>query len=111
MKTPEKPPLTTDLLEKLKKNNPEVLFEVLDKINPIDSNGKYRHWDKLKYLELPDGIENHRLWWTLIKLARQNNYRHLKIKGIDGVPFKFMMIDEFLKINKQDYIRQIIGNE
>lgn len=62
-----------------------------------DDGGIYKHWDKLRFAKLPENIPDHESWWAMIKIKRRNNYKDLNIKGIDGIPFKFIMLDEFQK--------------
>ncbi len=62
--------------------------------------------DKKKYLE----ANRLNRAFSLILIGKENEgkkeFEKLKSENPDNI-----MIDEFLKINKQDYIRQIIGNE
>lgn len=95
MKIPETPPNVKDQIEKITESDPGLILSLLKYASPLDNRGKYRHWDKLKYLELPEKMKDHRLWWTLIKIARSNNYKILPIKGLDSIKFKYNIIDEF----------------
>lgn len=95
MRMPETPPDITKMIDDIAATNPQLLLSSLNKLSPLDSHGKYRHWDKLKYLELPSGMKSHKIWWALIKLARKNSYKELGIKGIYGKKFKFNIVDHF----------------
>ncbi len=95
MKIPDTPPNVDEVIDEMKKFNPGLLLSLLNNASPLDDKGKYRHWDKLKYLELPEEYNSHIIWWTLIKIARKNNYNMLPIKGLDDIHFKFTIIDDF----------------
>ena len=97
MKIPDSPPNVKNLIEEFETTDPGLLLSLLNNASPLDNKGNYRHWDKLKYLELPEKIDNHRLWWTLIKISRNNNYKTLPIKGLDSINFKYNIIDDFQK--------------
>ncbi len=58
----------------------------------------YPHWDKLQYLEPPEGMTN-RHWWLRTKLDRLNQARTLPLRAKDGASFHFVPTDgiqEFL---------------
>lgn len=64
--------------------------------------GKYLHWDKLRHLKPPCGL-NHEEWWLGVKIARSGMYRELPLKNAGGRPFRFAMPDTVQeKIHKID---------
>lgn len=95
MRKPNTPPIVIDSINEITKSDPGLILSLLEHASSLDDRGKYRHWDKLKYLELPKGMKNHKIWWTLIKIARCNSYKNLSIKGLDSINFKFNIIDDF----------------
>lgn len=97
MKKPVIPPDVNKFLEFYKKTNPSAFLDILEDDESFEKHGEYNHWDKLRYKDLPDDMPDHELWWIAIKLKRRNNYKNLNIKGIDGIPFKFIMLDDFQK--------------
>lgn len=54
--------------------------------------GKYEHWDHLRHLEAPDGL-NSEQWWLAIKLARMTAARDLPLKDRDGQRFRIALTD------------------
>jgi len=60
-------------------------------------NGKYRHWDILRHLALPDGLSPEE-WWLGIKLARRPLYRELPLKDSHGSPFRYAFVDAALSM-------------
>ena len=61
-----------DLLESpfehIAKSCPEKLVDYLELFSPVDSKGRYLHFDELRY-RLPKGIDPV-LAWSVVKLAR-----------------------------------------
>ena len=60
------------------------------------SDGKYRHWDDLRQLTPPGGL-NHEQWWVAVKLARHQQYRELPLKTSTGRPLVFSLPDQVLE--------------
>ena len=60
---------------------------------PTDSKGRYLHWDKLRHLTPPEGINLEQWWWS-IKLARRAMFNTLPLQSIGGQPFKYTQPDE-----------------
>ncbi|MEM1127245.1 MAG: Fic family protein [Bacteroidota bacterium] len=58
--------------------------------------GRYRHWDKLRHLEPPEGL-THRLWWALIKLSRLAMRREVPHRDRIGRPSSYTLPDPLLK--------------
>lgn len=54
--------------------------------------GKYEHWDHLRHLTPPPGL-NLEQWWLGIKFARQALARKLPISDKNGQPFKVSLSD------------------
>jgi Fic family protein len=58
---------------------------------------RYVHWEKLRFLNPPEGL-THRQWWLGLKLARAQMFRPLPISDADGLPFHFAMPDPVLQL-------------
>lgn len=97
MKKPAIPPDVAKFLADFKREEPLLFLNLLESNTTFERSGEYKHWDRLRYAPLPEHIPDHEFWWILIKLKRRNNYKDLNIKGIDNIPFKFIMLDEFQK--------------
>ena len=96
MKIPATPPTLADLFSKVK--DPERLGEVLTKGISSSPQGKYRHWEKLKRLQPPDGLSS-REWWTGIKFARFQIRREVPLlQDKDGKPFTYSLADPVLEL-------------
>lgn len=48
--------------------------------------GVYEHWDHLRHLTPPQGLDVEQ-WWLGIKLARQSRYKALQLRDKFGKPF------------------------
>ena len=53
--------------------------------------GRYLHWDHLRYRVPPDGL-THEEWWVGIKLARQARYRYLPLQDRGGREFVLALV-------------------
>ena len=98
MKMPETPPDINELYRRLKEEKPEILLQMFDFASPVDEQGNYRHWDKLKFLPLPEYANDHNIWWAFIKFSRKTQYRLLPFSGKEGIPFKYCLLDKFQQI-------------
>ncbi len=69
-----------------------------DRILPIlqadlkERPGEYIHWDKLRRLPEPEGL-NHREWWLGLKMNRRQLYRDLPLVDADGKSFVYAIPD------------------
>lgn len=64
----------------------------------ITENGSdYLHWDKLRYLEPPEGL-THTEWWLGLKWARQPLLRKLPLTDESGEPFEYGTPDIVLRL-------------
>lgn len=57
----------------------------------------YPHWDRLRHLDPPDGL-NHREWWLATKLARRALLRPLPLTSPEGKPFYYGIPDEVFRL-------------
>src|SRR5215208_834078 len=59
--------------------------------------GRYYHWDKLRRLEPPEGL-NHREWWWLLKSSRRPMFKSLPMQDAGGRPFQYTLPDPALEL-------------
>ena len=90
MKKPVLPPKLEPILQAV---TAERLPLMLQLSQPTDNKGRYLHWDKLRHLTPPEGINVEQWWWS-IKSARQAMCKPLPLRGIGGQPFKYCQPDE-----------------
>ena len=57
-----------------------------------DEKNQYIHWDKLRYKVPPEGLSNED-WWSVIKLARSAQYKHIGLLDKNDKPFKLGSTD------------------
>jgi len=55
-------------------------------------NGRYEHWDHLRHLTPPEGL-NQEQWWLGIKLARNAVARDLPLRDKNDRPFRVALVD------------------
>lgn len=65
-----------------------------------DPKGKYSHWDKLRHITPPEGL-NTEEWWFLIKQARRALYKPLPHTDKRGDPFRYGQPDAVLSLLHQ----------
>lgn len=96
MQIPQRPPTLSDLLgrpaagERLNR-----MFE-LGLVQPT-RNGRYLHWEKLRFLDPPEGPSRED-WWMAIKMARVPMYRQIPLRDVDSRPFQYAMTDPVLEM-------------
>jgi len=96
MKIPVSPPDFDVLLSSIASTNVDVLWQLVHKGSPVDAKGRYLHWDKLRHLPAPEGL-NHNEWWFGIKSARRNLYQPLPLVDKNSRPFQFATPDRVLR--------------
>ena len=93
MKIPESPPPLLELLSEFQEKN--TISKILDYYGNLRDR-KYYHWDKLKYLEAPEGV-SHREWWGALKLSRNSSRREIPLKDKEGNNFFYNLPDLVLE--------------
>ena len=56
-------------------------------------DGRYLHWDKLRHLTIPVGMQSPEEWWLALKLSRTGLYRKLPLRDTAGRPFVYLLPD------------------
>src|SRR5574344_1911084 len=92
MKMPSLPPDYMDIFSKILQNQ-EKFLEVVKTSKPTDNEGRYLHWEKVRYISPPDGLSNEE-WWASMKMARNTLYKKLTF---NNKIFKFMNHDTLLE--------------
>lgn len=95
MKLPENPPEWNLLLEKCIKN--EGFLKLIRYGGSTDTKGRYLHWDKVRYLDPPEGLSAEE-YWAAMKLARLNQYRSLPFLNKSGEHFQYLVTDQMLSV-------------
>jgi Fic family protein len=63
----------------------------------IEQDGKYLHWDELKFRPKREAI-THQEWWAIIKLARRNATKPFPLRDQEGRSFTFTMTDTIQRV-------------
>jgi Fic family protein len=92
----EEPPPSESLTMVTRKR----VFELLDEPTRIPGHSDYLHWDKLRHLDPPTGLD-HRHWWIALKLARRPLQRELPLRDAAGKPLTFATPDGVLRLLHQ----------
>ena len=86
------------LREILRDLDPAKAGQVLLKLVGFESSSQgYLHWDKLRHLAPPSGLD-HEQWWLATKLARAPLMRKLPLTDPFGRPFMYAVTDEVLEM-------------
>ena len=89
-----KAPSVPDLIAKL---GPDALGNVIGNNNNINrADDEYIHWDKLRHLDPPEGL-NRDEWWLGIKFRRMAELRFLPLTDPEGAPFTYGLPDTVLR--------------
>ncbi len=96
MRIPKAPPKITDLLEKLKEEDPSKIVAILTQATQHVVSDAYIPWDKLRYKEPPPGLTSEQ-WWLGVRMSRQAFQRALPIVDGNGKPFAYALTDDILR--------------
>ena len=89
MKRPAPPPPLDRLTQNLE---PSALAAALEQSQPVDSQGRYLHWDDLRHRPPPDGLSLEQ-WWLGMSFARRALARDVPLIDRGGRPFRFSNVD------------------
>lgn len=92
MKIPLKPPtyqnIIVEAMEIGSKAQSRARFLEIMGLGPVDSKGRYLHWDELRHKPAPEGL-SHEQWWAGMKVARNSSFANVPFQCKYGKPFKF----------------------
>ena len=90
MKIPNQPP-SKELLweEALEKGRFDAVYEASLEAS---GDGKYLHWDKLRF-HTPPGDLSVKEWWLALKLSRSALMKRLPLRDVSDLPFMFGLPD------------------
>lgn len=88
MKLPVHPPRLGDLVRRHQDHIGKLLALGLR----AEVKGSYEHWDHLRHLTPPRGLDSER-WWLAIKLAREALKSELPLRDKTGNPLSFALSD------------------
>lgn len=91
MRLPEPPPETSTELARLAERGTTILDRVLG-LGPVDSRGRYLHWDEMRNRKPPAGL-SHLEWWVGTGFARRAAARPLPLVDVNGRAFTFANVD------------------
>jgi Fic family protein len=90
MQIPKTPPVLDTLMAGLPK--PERLLKIFQTVGNSTCDGRYLHWDDLRFRK-PPGDLTHEDWWLGLKMHRRAGYRTIPLKDAGGNPFHFSVPD------------------
>src|SRR5579864_9521474 len=89
MRIPHKPPTFSSLFRDV--INPEDLLRILNLVpKPTLADGRYLHWDELRYRKPPKGLTLDE-WWVGLKMRRHG--REIPLQDLAGERFRFNVPD------------------
>ena len=71
---------------------PEKLHKILQGVGGLTSDGRYLHWDELRFRKPPEDW-THEDWWLGLKMRRLASYRTIPLKDTLGREFRFAVPD------------------
>lgn len=90
MRIPQKPPSFDKLMSELQK--PDRLLKIFQAVRGSTCDGRFLHWDELKYRKPPEGL-THEEWWLGLKMHRRSGHRSIPLKNAEGSRFHFTVPD------------------
>lgn len=84
---PPEPPAVKGLY-----SDADRMVEVISQTTSHLVNGRYLHWDKVRF-HAPPGDLTHTEWWQGIKFRREVQYKQLPLLDKRGEPFKYLVAD------------------
>ena len=84
MKLPENAPDLSQIFEHVRPENFQLIAQ---NATPLP-NGRYLHWNELRFREPPAGM-SHEMWWATVSLGRLPLMQQLPLLDKRGQPFRF----------------------
>jgi len=88
MKIPVSPPNLDDIFRAIANDGMKAVSLIIAKASPVDSKGRYLHWDKLRHLSAPEGLSSEQ-WWFQTKTARRSLYQRTPLQDKHHQSFQF----------------------
>ncbi len=85
------PPDWSKLFAQMSHANHQRALEVLASGKPIDSKGRYLHWDEMRHRNPPNGLTLDE-WWMGTAYSRSATARPLPLTSVKKEPFHFSNI-------------------
>ena len=90
MRIPQTPPSFQKLMAAMEK--PEQMMKVFQAVEGSTHEGRYLHWDELRFRKPPEGL-NHENWWLGLRIRRRAAQRTIPLKDTKGNHFHFSVPD------------------
>ncbi len=71
---------------------PDHLVAILQAVGDSTFNGRYLHWDELRFRTPPESLTGED-WWLGLKMRRQSGCRRIPLQDIRGQGFQFTVPD------------------
>ena len=71
---------------------PEQMLKVFQAVGDSTCDGRYLHWDEIRFRKPPEGL-THQDWWLGLKMRRRSSYRKISLKDTGGNNFHFSVPD------------------
>lgn len=71
---------------------PEQILKVFQAVGDSTCDGRYLHWDEIRFRKPPEGL-THQDWWLGLKMRRRSAYRNIPLKDTSGNNFHFSVPD------------------
>lgn len=98
MRIPDTPPDFAKTTAKIVTESVQRFTKLISLGLGPDHQGKYYHWDKLKYLKLPDSVKSHEEWWIVLKTARKTISTQIEHNDKEGRSFSYCEPDSVRRL-------------
>ena len=71
---------------------PEQILKVFQAVGDSTCDGRYLHWDEIRFRKPPEGL-THQDWWLGLKMRRRSAYRKTPLIDTGGNNFHFSVPD------------------
>src|SRR4051812_27259430 len=91
VKIPERPPSEAQLWGMMAEN-PGRIADIMQTVTSPTHEGRYVHWDKLRFLTPPAQM-SHEEWWFGLKMRRAGTQKAIPLKDQNGKSFRYSLVD------------------
>ncbi len=96
MRIPQTPPRWFDILREVQSRSPDEISRLVTSPFGSAPEGRYRHWETLRFITPPEGWTLHEMWAAL-KLARNQTRRSVPLVDAQGHAFGYTLPDPLLE--------------